>query len=128
MPRDIPAFPKPCQTRKKPPAVRTLKDGKEQCNLLCKEGRDEYERRKRVMWERQERVCCLAVFLAYCPGKLNWADASFEHEVPRGMGGGSRDDRTEIDGKWHNGVSHWKCNSEKGSRRIAFNDFHNAKG
>lgn len=128
--KPIPAFPRPSQDVKPTPvAVRVLRDGKERCNLLTKEGRDEYERRKRLMWERQGRMCCLYGHIASCPRKLNWADASFEHEVPRGHGGSARDDRIEITVKgkllWLNGVSHWNCNGLKGSRRIAFNDIHN---
>lgn len=128
--KDVVLFPKPSQDFKpKPVAVRVFRDGREQCNQLTKEGRDEYERRKRVMWERQNRMCCLHGHIVSCPGKLNWADASFEHEIPKGHGGGSVDDRIEktVHGKllWQNGVSHWKCNGLKGSRRIAFNEPHN---
>ena len=42
------AFPKPKDVKKKPVAVREFAGGREVCNLLCKEGRDEYMRRKRV--------------------------------------------------------------------------------
>ena len=125
-------FPKP---GKKPPvAIRTLRDGKEQCNLLTKQGRDEYMRRKRVMWERQGRMCCLYSHIASCPGKLNWADSTFDHEIARGLGGGARDDRIEIEVRqpdgtikihWQNGAAHAYCNVAKGSRRINYNTAHN---
>ena len=118
---DTPLFPKPKQLKTVPVAVRTAKDGREIVNLLCKAGRDEYVRRKRLMWERQGRFCCLYGFIPGCPGKLRWEDAMFAHEIPRGHGGGARDDRTEIDGKWLNGVAHPQCNSLAGSRRIKFN-------
>jgi hypothetical protein len=107
----IPAFPKPSQIRKTPEAVKTFRDGREVCNLLCKAGRDEYERRKRVMWERQARKCCL------CGFKLAWSEAMFEHWDGRGHGGGHRDDRIEKDGLAYNGVAHPKCNSLKGPLR-----------
>lgn len=107
----IPANPKPSQVRKKPEAVKVMRDGREICNQLCKEGRDEYERRKRVMWERQEKKCFL------CGLKLGWAEAMFEHWDGRGHGGGHRDDRIEKDGKPYNGVAHPTCNSDKGSKR-----------
>jgi hypothetical protein len=127
----IPVNPKPSQVRSQPPAIRVKRDGAEVCNLLTKEGRDEYQRRKRVMWERQGRMCCLYGFVEGCPGKLNWAEASFAHEVPRGHGSGSRDDRDEVPDpktgrmKRQNGVAHWRCNSMQGSRRIAFNAAYN---
>jgi hypothetical protein len=127
---DLPAFPRPGQVKVVQVAVRILRSGAEICNLLTKAGRDEYIHRKRVLWERQGRICCLYGFIPSCPGKLNWADSSFEHELPRGHGGGSRDDRIErvVKGKtlWLNGASHAWCNSKKGSQRIDFNAAHNA--
>lgn len=77
------------------------------------------------MWERQGRMCCLYGFLAECPGKLNWDDATFDHEVPRGYGGREQDDRIEIDGRRRNGAAHYHCNALKGSRRIAYNAAYN---
>jgi hypothetical protein len=123
---NLPLFPKPSQVKRKPVAVRISKDGKEKCNQLTKEGRDEYADRKRRMWERQDRVCCLYGFLKSCPGNLKWADTTFDHEVPRGHGGGSQDDRIEVKGKRLNGAAHAQCNVEKGSRRIPYNAAHNS--
>src|SRR6266704_4988842 len=100
---DLPLFPKPYQEKSKPVAVRVMKNGAEKCNLLCAEGRREYQRRTREMWERQEHMCCLQWHIKSCPGRLNWADATFDHEVARGHGGGSRDDRILVNGKWLNG-------------------------
>jgi hypothetical protein len=38
------------------------------------------------------------------------------------MGGGKRDDRTELpDGKWLNGAAHYECNQWKSSRLIRYN-------
>jgi len=117
----IPAFPKPGQIKKPKPAVRIFRDGREWCNMNTKAGRDEYDRRRRVMWERQNKRCCLEGIAPDCPGRLSWEYATFEHENGRGHGGGKRDDRIEIEGKWINGVSHPQCNVWKASRRYNYN-------
>lgn len=121
-PVELPEFPKPRDIKNEPVAVRVMKDGREVCNLLTKAGRDEYERRKRAMWERQGKRCCLEGHIEGCPGVLNWKDTVFEHEEGRGHGGGHRDDRIEVDGKRINGAAHATCNSKKASRRINYND------
>ena len=119
----IPAFPKPSQVKKKPEAVRVYRDGREVCNLNCKAGMDEYINRKRKMWERDNKRCCLESLIPTCPGKLRWDEATFEHDEGRGHDGGHRDDRIEKPnpetGKMEpiNGVSHPQCNIAKGSRR-----------
>ena len=115
----IPAFPKPSQVKKKPEAVRIMKDGREICRLNIKAGMDEYVRRKRAMWERQNKRCCLEGLIPDCPGKLRWEDATFEHSEGRGHGGGHRDDRILVDGSPQNGVSHPHCNVAKASRRLS---------
>jgi len=108
------------------PAVRVFRDGREWCNLLTKEGRDEYARRKRLMWERQGKRCCLEFWVSGCPGRLALADAVFEHQAGRGSGGGHRDDRIEkLDPKTgkmmpFNGVAHAWCNNVKGSRKMDY--------
>ena len=113
------AFPKPKDIKKKPDAVRIMKDGREICRLNIKAGMDEYVRRKRVMWERQDKRCCLEGLVPCCPGRLNWGEATFEHSDGRGHGGGHRDDRIEVDGKPQNGVSHPQCNIAKSSVRLS---------
>jgi hypothetical protein len=55
----IPAFPKPSQVKKPPVAVKVFRDGREVCNLLCRAGADEYQRRKRVAWEEQGHRCSI---------------------------------------------------------------------
>ena len=97
-------------------------DGREVCDLLTTTGRDEYESRKRKMWLRQKKRCCLERRVFGCPGVLRWGDAVFEHQDGRGMSGGHRDDRIEKDGKPYNGVAHAACNSLKGSRRIEYHE------
>ena len=122
-------FDKPKNQKKPPPvAVRVFADGREVCNLLCREGRDIYMGRIETMRLRQNKRCCLYGHVEGCPGQLNKADATFEHQDGRGHGGGHRDDRIEIPdpktGKMKpiNGAAHAWCNSRKGSQRINYND------
>ena len=108
---NLPMFPKPGQVKKQPEAVKVFRDGREKCNLLCKAGRDEYERRKRKSWEDQKGIC------AICHLRLNWADTTADHKNIRGMGGGSRDDRQA-----NLAAVHWVCNTQRGSKRAGFYD------
>lgn len=116
----IPAFPKPGQIKKHRPIVETFSDGRQVCSKFP-EGREEYNRRKREMWERQGHRCCFEGFLPNCPGRLMWHECTFDHEGGRGMGGSKRDDRTEIDGIWINGAAHLLCNGKAGSHHIEYN-------
>jgi len=126
--KEIPMFPKPGDIKNEPVHVRIMKDGREICNQMTKAGRDEYERRKRVMWERQGRTCCLKGHIKVCPGALRWSDAMFEHQDGKSHGGGTHDDRIEKlnpkTGKMepYNGVAHAICNSLKGSRKINYHE------
>lgn len=103
-----------------------FEDGREVCDLPTKAGRDEYESRKRKMWLRQSKRCCLEKHVRGCPGRLRWLDAVFEHQDGRGMNGGHRDDRIERPDpdtgamKLYNGVAHPQCNMLKGSQRIDY--------
>ena len=69
------------------------------------------------------RICCLAEHAPMCPGMIRrFVEVSFEHESGKGSGGGKRDDRIEVEGRWQNGASHYAfCNNWKGSRRIDYN-------
>jgi hypothetical protein len=91
---------------------KVFRDGRTKINLNCKAGRDLYESRKRFAWEQQGRLCSL------CHGYLAWADSTVDHKGPRGMGGGSRDDRQE-----NIAAAHGTCNALRGSRRSGFYDF-----
>lgn len=104
-----PMFPKPGQQKKTPVAVKVFRGGREVCNHLCKSGRDEYERRKRVAWEQQKGIC------AICHEKLAWGDTTADHVKPRKMGGSERDDRQE-----NLRAVHWRCNTERGSQRSGY--------
>jgi hypothetical protein len=88
-------------------AVRVYRDGREVCQK-SKAGDTEYFRRVKVMWQRQERRCCL------CNRPLSLGNATFEHQRRRGMGAAWRDDRIVKDGQDWNGAAHWMCNGEKG--------------
>ena len=81
------------------------------CDLKTREGRLLYKQRTEAMWRRQHFVCQV------CKQPLARVEATYDHEFGRGMNGGHRDDRIEIDGKPINASVHWACNVEKGSRR-----------
>lgn len=82
-------------------------DGREVCQPNAA-GDRLYTKRVREMVQRQQYRCCL------CGGRLNAADATFEHQRRRGMGAAFRDDRIVKDGREWNGAAHWVCNVEKG--------------
>lgn len=104
------------------PIVRVTRDGREICNRNSGLGRIEYKVRIIAMVRRQKGFCCLDGIAPMCPGRLSEAEATFEHEDGRGMGGGKRDDRIVLpNGQWQNGAAHNACNSWKGSRRIEYN-------
>jgi hypothetical protein len=133
----LPKFPKPGQVMKPQVAVKVYTDGREVCNTKYRDGQEEYISRKRKMWERQNKICCLAHVCPSCTGRMRWADTTFEHEEGRGAFGSKRDDRIEVpilnngqpvmgeDGKPKmrriNGASHHWCNAWKGSRPIKYN-------
>lgn len=108
----IPAFPKPGQMPKEPPkAVRIFPSGREVC-LQNSAGRKEYRRRTLAMFDRQNGVC------SWCGIRMAKDDATFDHTIPRGHGGGSRNDAIQDrDGKPINSAMHLACNQDKGSRR-----------
>lgn len=118
----LPAFPKPGQIKKPPTVVYVYADGREVCNTKCREGQEEYVRRKRVMWDRQNKICCLYRICPTCTGRVRWVDSTFEHEAGRGAGGSKRDDRIEVDGKPVNGCAHHWCNAWKGSRPMIYHE------
>ena len=88
-------------------AVRVYPDGREVCQD-SKAGWLEYNRRVKVMLQRQEGRCCL------CHRPLALLNATFEHQRRRGIGAAWRDDRITKDGQDWNGAAHWTCNGEKG--------------
>jgi len=100
----------PAQAQK---CVIVRRDGREVCAKTFR-GRKEYHRRVVAMCERQSWCCSI------CGGPMVLGEsATFEHTDGRGMGGGHRDDRIEINGKPHNSAAHGFCNAMKGSKREA---------
>lgn len=103
------------------PAVIVYPDGREQCNLVKREGLNLYNQRIAKMVKRKHGRCCLEGICPVCPGRLSLIEATFEHED--GRTSGHRDDRIELpDGTWINGAAHRRCNQWKGSRYIPYND------
>lgn len=99
------------------PDVIVFPDGREVCNPGTAGGCAEYEWRKILMWLRQSGRCGI------CRAPLSLKEATFDHETPRGLDGGMRDDRIAIfeDGRFirHlNSAAHLTCNFVKGSRRL----------
>lgn len=86
--------------------------GREVLDLKTAEGRREYYRRIADMALRQKGNCSL------CGLPMRIDDCTYEHESGRGMGGGHRDDRIEINGKNYNSAAHSMCNVRKGSVRL----------
>ena len=97
------AFPKPKDIKKAPVAVKVYRDGREKINLLCKEGRDLYEARKRFAWEEQGRTCSIG------GEPLRWSDAVVDHKRPRSVGRDDRQANIAAACAWHN--------SKKGSKQ-----------
>jgi hypothetical protein len=117
-----PAFPKPDRTPKHVAPVHTYRDGREVIRTSTRAGRELYQLRVRIMWERQGRICGLQISKR-CPIELPLRLAQFDHSSGRGMGGsrggaGKRDDRILIEGKPVNCAACGYCNAEKGSRRL----------
>lgn len=77
-------------------------------------GRREYRKRVELMHQRQLGLC------AICGRPLRLDQATFDHERPRGLGGGFRDDRIEIDGEPINAAVHGLCNVQRGSKRTPY--------
>ena len=109
-----PAHPKP--SRRPRPAVKVYFDDngkvqREVCNVSHPLGRAEYFRRLGEMVARQGYVCVCG----------SSEGAYFGHEIPRGNGGSTRDDRIlHDDGTWRNAALCYSCNSEQGSKRYAW--------
>ena len=115
------AFPKPGdKPREVGDAFRAYPDGRMVCNNAGKHrtaaGVALYRRLTELMWRRQGGLCC------DCREPMRKCDVTFEHEAPRGSGGGSRDDRIyyrDEQGRMRrkNGAAHAWCNGARGSRR-----------
>ena len=105
-------YPKPRRSRERY-AYRTMPDGREICNKTAL-GRAEYRKRTLAMAERQGWRCELCG-LAMTPDTV-----TFDHQQGRGMGGGKRDDRMELNGLRFNAAVHGICNADKASRIVPY--------
>ncbi len=122
----MPAFPKPGQMKKLREPIKVFKDGREICNQLTRAGRDEYQRRKLVMWDRQGKRCALQITEICKQRQGRWPkdETQFDHE--NGRSGGKQDDRIEVfdpeTGKMdpQNGAVCGWCNCAKGSKRLPY--------
>ena len=85
-------------------AFKRFRSGREVC-LPNAAGRREYQERRKFMYYRDNKKCCLCGEEILC-----LEEATFEHTGGRGMGGAKRDDRVKF-----NGVAHFRCNQLKGS-------------
>lgn len=97
--------------RPKAPPVQIFDDLREVCAPTAA-GTREYKRRTEEMRIRQRELCPI------CTLYLSKEDATFDHEFPRRMGAGFRDDRLYVDGEPRNFAVHGHCNREKGSQRL----------
>ena len=88
--------------------VKVLGDGREECVYKFKSGKREYKHRTLFVYEVYGRKCKL------CGYGLSEANLTADHIIPRGNGGGWRDDR--VTNLW---PAHSACNVRRGSRRIA---------
>lgn len=92
-----------------PESVTTYPDGRQVCNDNAA-GKREYKARTYKMEVRQGFRCAICERIA-------GSSMQFDHQDGRGHGGGFRDDRIEVDGKWFNAALCHRCNTEKGSKR-----------
>lgn len=91
-----------------------VKNGLEKCRKTWA-GRVEYRERTEKMWQRQIGYCAIGNH------KMLVEDATFDHEIGRGMGGSNRTDAIEDkDGNWINAAVCVTCNSLKGSKRYGW--------
>lgn len=96
-------------------------DGREVCDTTAK-GKLEYHTRTMLMGARQNFRCAAkdcGVPMSLMNGRQD--SITFDHGNTRGMGGAWRDDRIDLtndNGEWINTAMCWRCNSEKGSKRI----------
>lgn len=96
--------------RLKPDEIRRIEDPHHPRGYREWVGRKELDRRRQSLIDRPGIKRCYV-----CHGELRFADGSptLEHILPKGAGGSTHDDHMD-----NLALSHWRCNTEKGSRRI----------
>lgn len=107
----LPCYKKQLKRKTSPIEYPEGPNGRQVCTQTAA-GRREYVLRTEQMWERQLGLCSL------CNLPMRREEATYEHQDGRGIGGGHRDDRIEIDGKPYNSAAHGFCNCVKGSIRL----------
>lgn len=93
----------------KPNEIRTIEDAHHPRGYREWVGREELERRRQSLIDSPgEKRCwvCHGVFTFFKPPTL-------EHIIPKGMNGSTHDDHPD-----NLALSHFSCNSAKGSQRI----------
>lgn len=98
------------RSKTKKAAVRVFGDGREVVHRA-----QIYIERTEAMARRQKNKCAMCVLSFAIVGR-----PTFDHEAVRGMGGGHRDDRIEVNGKWQNAALCVACNTLKGSKRYSW--------
>jgi len=99
--------------RPKPEALIIYPDGREVCNQKTFSGRMEYERRRDIMVDRQQRRC------AMCAVSFDFKASTFDHQM--GRNAKYKDERIWTpDGNPQNAALCWDCNDEKGSKRTPY--------
>jgi hypothetical protein len=73
-------------------------------------GRRELSRRRQALMDAPGPKRCYV-----CHGEFRYPDGvpTLEHIIPKGSGGSTHDDHPE-----NLALSHWRCNAQKGSRRL----------
>jgi hypothetical protein len=119
----LPHFPKPKDVKRPKDWIKIFLDGREVLNCKTAQGREEYKRRKRVMYERQNKRCFLVITPQCKEKKGRWAFDLMQFDHWFGRTAGKQDDRIEKADetgtiKPINCLLCPWCNSYKGSRPI----------
>jgi 5-methylcytosine-specific restriction endonuclease McrA len=97
---------KPYQMKKKKECYEITRDGRWIIDTSTPKGREMRDTITAAAWSRDNGACGI------CGKYVCLLEAVGDHIVPRGMGGGTRDDRVE-----NIQVAHWGCNTVKSSQR-----------
>ena len=93
----------------KPDEVRVIRDSHHPRGFREWVGRKEKQRRFQELCDAPGEKRCYV-----CNGPFTFTEGpTLEHIIPKGSGGSTHDDHRD-----NLALSHWRCNTEKGSRRI----------
>jgi hypothetical protein len=94
----------------KPNEIRRIEDQTHPRGYREWVGREELARRTAILIDTTRPLRCFV-----CHGEFTtWDGPTLEHIIPKGAGGSTHDDHPD-----NLALSHWRCNFEKGSRRMA---------